>query len=628
VCDTSSGPMPIAGDYCRGGKWALCLFGLLTVTILLVQHHESTITVDEVVSEPDSSPTTSLIQVMKSSTAETQHSSRKAHAPATADYTVPQDAHASAQPTASQSDADAESSKADSAQQALELSDVSEAVIQAVTSDDDEKGATAPVRHDYFPEEEDEYSQVLKRYTHRRASHGADASPGLAAWKAHRDSGRNEAIARALSTVKDPMSLFDTNSYISKRKKEKAARVRKQEDARKRKKASQNARKKAKANKAENDEGKMELLHSMIKKRVRSVVPRYHATPTPAPSLPRKPKAKKVKVVNVEDEFPEDCRPPFCLPHGVETKRKKKKQEVIQEQKKEEEMIEHEKAKYHHNQHLNKLDALLNAAVKSEAELTDEQRQARREKERKKRAAEEAALAKTKAAADKKEAKAERKRQAEHAAMVDAKAQVLTEFAQDIRSGKMSNAAIDAEVRRRVAQRKIRSGLHQVQQSLDNSYTHRYDTPPEPVKKKTKKEKMHELMQQAGSKLGHSFEAVAALVEAHQEKDVPKEDEASDDSDDSDDSEDFEDDDEVQARWDEEEQGDDNTDEKEVKESKASDDSDDSSAELDEVDSDTDEDEEDADEEEEDDEEDDEGDDVGNADDEQEILRQMGIETD
>lgn len=601
----------------------ICLFGLLSVTILLVQHHESAITVDQVVGESDSAPTTSLIQVMRSSTAdETQHSSRKARAPAKAEDTVPEDAHASGQPTASESDADTESSSdADSTQQALELSDVSEAVIEAVTSDD--KGAKAPVRHDYFPEEDDEYSEVIKRFADRRASHSAFASPGLAAWKAHHDSASNDAIARELSNVKDPMSLFDTKSYVSKRKKEKADRVRKQEDARKRKKASQKAKRQAQASKAEKDKGKMELLHSMIKKKVRSVVPRYHATPAPAPSLPRKPKAKKVKVVNVEEEFPEECRPPFCLPHGVETKRKKKKQEVVEQKKEEEEMIEHEKAKYHHNQHLNKLDALLNEAVKSEARLTDEQRQARRENERKKRAAEEAALAKAKAAADKKEAKAERKRQVEHAAMVDAKAQVLTEFAEEIRSGRMSNAAVDAEVRRRVAQRKMHSGLHQVQQSFDDTYNHRYDTPPEPAKKKTKKEKMHELMQQAGDKLGHSFEAVAALVDAHQDVDVHEEDEASDDSDDS---EDFEDDDEIQARWDEEEQDDGDTDKKVLKESKASDNGDDSSAELDEVDSDTDEDEED--EEEEDEDEEEEGDDDGNADDEQEILKQMGIETD
>merc|ERR1711871_213837 len=139
------GPMATAGDYCRGGKWMICLFALLTVTILLVQHHDSAITVDQVVSESDSAPTTSLIQVMRSSTAdETQHSSRKARAPAKAEDTMPEDAHANGQPTASQSDIDAgSSSDADSAQQALELSDVSEAVIEAVTSDD--KGAMAPL---------------------------------------------------------------------------------------------------------------------------------------------------------------------------------------------------------------------------------------------------------------------------------------------------------------------------------------------------------------------------------------------------------------------------------------------------------------------------------------------------
>lgn len=480
---------------CRGGKWLLCLFSLVTVTILVVQSHESSISVDEVVGQPEA-PATTLVQVPEDAIAVAKASHRSQAA--TTNDIVPEDS------TKPGSQGEAGAVQKGSSAKAKKKAPVAE--DEAETGADLMKKSSAMMRH-------------LAKLKRREVG----ASPALRRWaEAHRDPNEvsvDDAIKILKTEGVDPLSLFETNAYGKRKKKEaeRLQRLRRKRAELERQQAAKRdkALKKQKAHAAE--EHMMDLLHDVSREHNRNVVPSIVVKPAKVKPHAKKklPKKENEDVEPVEEEFPDDCRPPFCLPHGLETSRREKEKEAADWE-----------ASLHVDRHHkgpmaaeSELNQLLHQRTGTEEKA--EKKEAARKEAQKKHEAEAAVRRKAKAEA-KRKAKRDAKIQKEQdaAAYDEARQQTIDELQDEMMAGHVSKHKLEAAIQRRIAQNRIKASLTEAHEN--NIRLARPKAAPKPTKSKA--ETMHELLTQAG------HHRPSHHIKKHKKKHT-EQDQATDDSD-------------------------------------------------------------------------------------------------
>jgi len=289
-------------------------------------------------------------------------------------------------------------------------------------------------------------------------------------------------------------------------------------------KARRAAKKRARKKRTMEENNMMELLHTMDREYTRNVVPIIELD-EPEPEKPAKKKPKKKPAAKKKafdkgafleeaalEKEAEDCKPPFCLPKGLETSRKNEEQKEAEEEAKLQARFVQNRRKVSETRTQTRATELLEEShetrsgrtiIKDWAAEKEEKHKATRERAQKKKQAE---VDKRAAAAAEEERKQQKRRDErrqkfkvkEDMAYTQAKAEAMDELNDEFLQGHVSKERLDRTIHMHMAADAIKSSL----QMAANSAKHlqeKSDLKHKPHKhKKSKRAGMHDLLMQAG----------------------------------------------------------------------------------------------------------------------------------